>query len=37
MKTSDPRSALWASTAIAAPETPPLQGDRRADVAVVGG
>ena len=37
MKTSDPRSALWASTAIDAPETPPLDGDRQAGVAVIGG
>lgn len=37
MKTSDPRSALWASTAAPPPETPPLRGDRRADVCVIGG
>lgn len=37
MKTSDPRSALWSSTAAPAPETPPLKGDRRADVCIVGG
>jgi glycine/D-amino acid oxidase-like deaminating enzyme len=37
MKTSDPRSALWFSTAAPAPETPPLQGDRRADACIVGG
>ncbi len=37
MKTSDPRSALWFSTAAPPPETPPLQGDRRADACVIGG
>ncbi len=37
MKTSDPRSALWSSTAAPPPETPPLRGDRRADACVVGG
>lgn len=37
MKTSDPRSAVWASTAAPPPETPPLRGDRRAGVCVVGG
>ncbi len=37
MKTSDPRSALWFSTATPAPETPPLQGDRRADACIIGG
>ncbi len=29
--------SLWAVTATAAPDTPPLDGDERADVAVVGG
>lgn len=29
--------SLWAATAPAAPETPALEGERRADVAVVGG
>ena len=37
MKTSDPQSALWASTAAPAPETPPLTQDRRADVCIIGG
>ena len=37
MKTSDPRSALWASTAAPPPETPPLTQDRRAGVCVIGG
>jgi len=37
MKTSDPRSALWAATAAPAPDTPPLTADRRADVCVIGG
>lgn len=37
METSDPRSALWFSTAAPAPETPPLSGDRRADVCIIGG
>ena len=37
MDTSDPRSAVWYHTAIPAPETPPLTGDRKADVVVVGG
>ncbi|MPY74283.1 MAG: FAD-dependent oxidoreductase [Alphaproteobacteria bacterium] len=37
MKTSDPRSALWSTTAAPAPETPPLEGDRRADACIVGG
>jgi len=37
MQTSDPRSCLWTATAIAAPATPPLAGERRADVVVVGG
>ena len=30
-------ASLWARTATPAPETPPLQGDRRTDVAIVGG
>jgi glycine/D-amino acid oxidase-like deaminating enzyme len=29
--------SLWAATAIPAPETPPLSGDRTADAVVVGG
>lgn len=37
MKTSDPRSALWAATTAPPPETPPLTGDRRADTVVIGG
>ena len=37
MKTSDPQSALWPSTAPDAPETPPLDADRRADACVIGG
>ena len=37
MKTSDPRSALWSTTAAPPPETPPLRGDRRADACVIGG
>lgn len=37
MKTSDPRAALWVSTAAPPPETPPLRGDRRADACIVGG
>jgi len=28
--------SLWAATATSAPDTPPLDGDGRADVAVVG-
>ncbi len=35
--TRDFSSNLWAATAIAAPETPALQGDAKADVVVVGG
>ncbi|WAJ26351.1 NAD(P)/FAD-dependent oxidoreductase [Antarcticirhabdus aurantiaca] len=35
--TDDPRShGLWAKTAPPAPDTPPLSGERRVDVAVVG-
>ncbi len=37
MHTSDIRSCLWNDTAIAAPETRPLAGSRRADAVVVGG
>ena len=37
MKTSDPRAALWTATATPAPDCPPLDGDRRASVAVIGG
>jgi glycine/D-amino acid oxidase-like deaminating enzyme len=37
MKTSDPQSVLWSTTAAPAPETPPLHGDRRAAVCVIGG
>ncbi len=37
LKTSDPRSALWSSTAAPPPDTPPLTGDRRTDAVVVGG
>lgn len=37
MKTSDPGAALWAATATAAPDCPPLDGDRRADAVVIGG
>lgn len=37
MQTSDPRSCVWNATAIAAPETPPLQGEVAADVCVIGG
>jgi len=37
METYDPRSALWFKTAAPAPETPPLDDDRRADVCVIGG
>ncbi|MDP6346103.1 MAG: FAD-binding oxidoreductase, partial [Alphaproteobacteria bacterium] len=37
MRTADFRSNLWTHTAIPAPETPTLRGERRADVAVVGG
>lgn len=36
MHTIDFRSNLWSSTAIAAPETPPLQGAHRADAVVIG-
>ncbi len=36
MATSAIRSSLWAATASPAPETPPLAGERRADVVVVG-
>lgn len=35
--TSDPASSLWSATAAPPPATPPLDGDRRADVAIVGG
>ena len=34
---NDLARTLWAATAPPAPETPPLEGERRADVAVVGG
>jgi sarcosine oxidase len=37
---SDPRTlppSLWAATAGAAPATPPLEGDHRFDIAIVGG
>lgn len=37
MHTADPRSSLWTATACPVPETPPLAGERRADVVVVGG
>jgi glycine/D-amino acid oxidase-like deaminating enzyme len=37
MKTSDPHSALWASTGAPASDTPPLRGDRRVSVCVIGG
>ena len=37
MHTADPRSNLWTATAAPAPATPPLAGERRADLAVVGG
>ena len=37
MKTSDPRAALWTATATPAPECPPLEGDRRTGVVVIGG
>ncbi len=30
-------ASLWSATATPAPETPPLDGDRRADVAIIGG
>lgn len=33
---SQPAPSLWAATAAAAPETPPLEGSHRADVAIVG-
>ena len=37
MKTSDPASVLWQATAPPAPPAPALEGEREADVCVVGG
>ncbi len=37
MTASAPPASLWAATAASAPETPPLQGETRAEVCVVGG
>ena len=37
MRTADPNSSVWQKTQNPAPATPPLAGDRRADVVVVGG
>ena len=37
MNTSDPASVLWQATAPPAPPTPALEGEREADVCVVGG
>ena len=36
MHTIDFRSNLWSSTAIAAPDTPPLNGEHKADAVVIG-
>lgn len=37
MSLRDPNRSLWAATAPPAPDAPPLRGDARCDVAVVGG